>query len=142
MSHSTPQEITKWIRKTYQQSKDRVLIRTRHIEKDRIWRGISEYDVRKALEVGQVHSVRSRDNTVFWRGRDAEGRELELQCSMVNDGGKDTLIIQEAYQVRVGTAYDPAFDDDELKKRWLAEHPEYEELSDGKVQRKITVTKI
>lgn len=61
---------------------------------------------------------------------------------MVDEDGKDTLVIQDAYRVRVGTAYDPHMDDDQLKKSWLADHPEFEELPDGKVQRKISITQI
>ena len=142
MSDSKPKEISEWIRKTYRQTPERVLIRTRHIEKDRIWRDISENDVRKTLETGNVHSVRSSDKTIFWRGTDNTGREIELQCGIVSASGTDTLVIQEADRVRVGTAYDSSQDDKVLKKQWLDEHPEYEELPNGKVQRRITVTRI
>jgi hypothetical protein len=119
MSDSKPKEISDWIRKTYRQEPERVLIRTRHIEKDRVWRDITESDVRKVLETGNVHTVRSSDKTVFWRGADGAGRELELQCGIVSVNGADTLVVQEANLLRIGTAYDPHQDDVQIKKEWL-----------------------
>jgi hypothetical protein len=142
MSDSKPREISDWIRNTHRQAPERVLIRTRHIERDRIWRDINESDVRKVLASGSLHTVRSSDRTVFWRGIDSTGREIELQCGIVSASGADTLVVQEAKLLRIGTAYDPHQDDNKLKKEWLSEHPEYEELPNGKVQRRMTVTKI
>lgn len=134
------QQIDSWIRKAVG-TPAKILIRTKHIEKDRIWRDISEADVRKVLSNGRVHSVRSSDQTVFWRGADANDRELELQCSLMNVNGVDTLVVKDADKVRIGTAYQPDVEDEKLKEEWLKRNPAYEKAPGGKVQRRIIVTK-
>lgn len=50
--------------------------------------------------------------------------------------------VEDAFRVRVATAYDPNVDDDQLKAQWLRDHPEYEVGPGGKVQKRITVTKV
>lgn len=120
----------------------RVLIRTQHIEQDRMWREITEADIRKTLSSGKVENVRSDDLTIFWRGRDVDGRLLELQCALMDEDGNDTLIIQDAFVVRVGTAYEPRKDDARAKREWLKNHPDYEEASANRIRRKTSVTHI
>lgn len=142
MSGSKTATIGSWIHSTYKNTPERVWIRTRHIEKDRIWREISEADVRKVLSTGSVHSIRPGDNDILWRGTDSQGRILELQCSMVTQNGVDTLIVKDAETVRVGTAYRPGLDDEKVKQDWLKINPDYEVVAGGKVQRRIKITKI
>ena len=119
----------------------RIEIRQRHIEQDRRWREIGLADVRRALISGEAISIRSSDKTLFWQGKDTQGRTLELLCSLVTQNGKDTLVIKEAHTIRVGTAYEPGKEDEVLKKKWLNAHPEYELGPLGKVVRKITILK-
>lgn len=137
MKTSSLTELTQWIRRTFQKTPERVKIRTRHIEKDRIWREISEADVRKALGNGKVTSTRISDRTVFWRGKDIDGRELELQIGIENAAGTDVLVVRDAAICRVGTAYIPTQDDRLVKIEWLKNHPEYEELPDGSVKKRV-----
>lgn len=86
------------------------------------------------------------DLTIFWRGIDVNGRELELQCSLVTEGGNDTIVIKDAHSVRVGTAYDADSspeDEKKLKKKWLEENPDYEETLDKKgIQRRMKIEKV
>ncbi len=140
MSQASLGQYTTKIRELVQSAPERVFIRARHIEKDRIWREILESDVRKALENGKVERVRPGDLTLLWRGRDVDGRLLELQCALVNEDGNDTLVVQDAFQVRVGTAYEPGKDDAKIKKDWLKSHSDYEEAPGGGVRRKISVS--
>ena len=84
--------------------------------------------------------VRPEDLTLFWRGRDVEGRLLELLCSLVNIDGNDTLVVQEAFQVRVGTVYEPGKDDNKMKRNWLKSHPDFEDAPGGGVRRKILIS--
>ncbi len=142
MGASSLADYTTKIRELVSASPQRVLIHTRHIEQDRIWREISEADVRKVLSNGKVDSVRQEDLTVFWRGRDVDGRLIELQCALVNEEGADTLVVQDAFAARVGTAYEPRKDDAKARKEWLKAHPDYEEAPGDKVRRKISVTHI
>lgn len=75
---------------------------------------------------------------MIWRGKDTNEREIELLCSMVSINGVDTLFIKEAHSLRIGTAYDPKQNDEEVKNKWLKGHPDFELTPDGsKVQRKL-----
>ena len=131
-------QITIWIKNTIFSDLTKLRIQRKHIEQDRRWRNILFADVMAALKSGQVIQIRSSDQSVIWRGEDENRRVLELLCSMESVNGSDTLVIQEAYSFRVGTAYNPAEDDDRLKKEWLKIHSEYELAPDGKkVQRKL-----
>lgn len=140
MSQASLGQYTAKVRELVQSTPERVFIRARHIEKDRIWREILESDVRRVLENGKVERVRSEDLTVLWRGRDVDGRLLELQCALVNEDGNDTMIVRDAFLVRVGTAYEPGKDDGKLKKEWLKSHPDYEDAPGGGVRRKVSVS--
>lgn len=121
---------------------NKVWIRKRHIEKDHIWRQITESDVRVVLSNGKVTATRTADQTIFWQGSDVDGRIIELLCSLVNEKGVDTLVVQDAKQLKVGTAYEPGKDDEEVREEWLKQNPDYEKTPDGRgVQRKFTVTK-
>ncbi len=142
MNTSTHNELTKWVRAVYRKFPDRVLIRTKHIEKDNIWRDITEADVRRVLLNGKVTKIRQSDKSIFWRGTDSDGRLLELQLGLMNRDGEDILIVEEAIKCRVGTAYDPAQDDASVKKVWLNDHPDYEMLPDGKIKKKIKIFKV
>jgi len=79
--------------------------------------------------------------TLIWRGNDAQGRLIELLCSLITEDGVDTLLIKEAYSLRVGTAYQPGVNDEELKKTWLKLHPDYELGPGGKVEKKVVIIK-
>jgi hypothetical protein len=65
------------------------------------------------------------------------GRVLELLCSLVSIDGVDTLLIQEASALRVGTAYEPGIDDEEVKREWLMDNPEFELTENGEIKRKV-----
>ena len=135
-------QYTAKIRQFVQGAPERIFIRVHHIEKDRIWREITEEDVRRVLANGKVDRLRQDDLTLFWRGSDADGRLIELQCSLIDDSGEDTLVIVDAIELRVGTAYEPGKEDEKAKREWLKAHPDYEEGPGGKLQKKISVTRI
>lgn len=65
-----------------------------------------------------------------------QDRLLELLCSIVSIDGMDTLFIQDACFLRVGTAYEPGQDDEAIKQLWLKENPSYEATPDGVVRKK------
>ena len=120
----------------------KLFVRVRHIEQERMHREINRFHVEQVLDSGKVTLVRSVDNTILWRGLDVNGRELELMCSLLDQKGSETLIVNDAHNVKVGTAYDPALDDSKLLEEWLSQHEGYEKTPDGKgTQRKITVSK-
>jgi|GEM_PF-5642803 len=120
----------------------KVLVRVRHIEQERMHRQISRFHVEQVLLGGKVTLVRTADHTIVWRGKDVNGRELELMCSLLDENGEGTLVVKDAYNVKVGTAYDPAVEDKKLLHDWLSQHPEHEKTPDGKgTQRRIVVGK-
>ena len=130
------------IRDLYQSGK--LFIRHHHIEKERIYRGITLEHVDRVLKTGQVAELRESDSSVLWQGRDADGRLLELNCTLKDEDGEITVVVHEARIVIVGTAYDPSERDDEaLKAKWLADHPDYEDAGKRKgVQKKLVVTRV
>ena len=65
MSQASLGQYTAKLRELVQHAPERVLIRTRHIEKDRIWREIIESDVRRVLENGKVEKSSSRGLNAF-----------------------------------------------------------------------------
>ena len=65
-----------------------------------------------------------------------------LQCAFLNEEGADTLVVQDAFAARVGTAYELGKDDAKARKEWLKTHPDYEEAPGAKVRRKISITRI
>ena len=135
-------EYTAKIRQLIQETPERVFIRTRHIEQDRIWREISEADVRTVLGNGKVEGVRHEDLTVLWRGKDVDGRLIELQCALISEENEDTVVIKETIAVRVGTAYEPGRDDAKARRTWLKSHSDYEQAPGGRVRKKMSVTRI
>ncbi len=122
----------------------KLFIRNHHIEKERIYRGITLEHVDRVLSTGRVTEVRESDSSVLWQGRDADGRLLELNCTLKDEEGDVTVVVQEVRVVVVGTAYDPSeSDDDALKAKWLKEHPEYEDAGKRKgVQKKLIITRV
>ena len=115
-------------------------IRRHHIENERIYREIQAADVEIALKNGQFNRIRQETNNVFWRGQDVDGRQLELMLTLLEDDGEETLVIEDAKQVKVETAYEPGKDDKELLMEWLKNHSNYEEAKNGKgVRRKVEV---
>lgn len=135
-------ELTAIVRELNQSGK--VFIRHHHIEKERIYRGITLEHVERVLQTGHVSEVRESDSSVLWQGRDADGRLLELNCTLKNEDDEVTLVVQEARIVIVGTAYDPSEkDDDTLKAKWLQKHPEYEDAGKRKgVMKKLIISRI
>ena len=120
----------------------KLLIRVRHIEQERRHREINRFHVEQVLENGRVTLARS-DKTIVWRGVDVNGRELELMCAILDEKGNETLVIKEAHNFKVGTAYESNVDDQKLLDEWLATHQDYEKTLDGKgVQKKIDIENI
>ena len=111
-------------------------IRRHHIEEERKYREIQVKQVEYALFNGGIRRIRNKDKTIFWQGKDQDGRLLELQCSLVDDDVEDTLVLTDAYELRVGTAYPPGVDDDFLRNEWLKNNPDFELAKDGKKVRK------
>ncbi len=120
----------------------RLFIRHHHIETERIYRGITLANVDHALKTGRVVRFRDADSSVIWQGRDADGRTLELNCTLRNEDSENTIIVNEAWAVIVGTAYDPAVNDETLKAEWLKSHPDYEDAGKRRgVQKKVSITR-
>jgi hypothetical protein len=134
------QDYTQWVKKLIADDSKNIIVQQRHIEKDRIWREINLADIRRVL-VGVAFKIRTSDRTLIWRGKDSKGRLIELLCSLITQNGVDTLFIQEAHSLRVGTAYQPNINDEELKLNWLKSHPDYELGPGGKVVKKIILLK-
>ena len=121
----------------------KIFVRRDHIEKDRVYREITVDQVWRVLSNGQVSNVRNLDSSVHWQGHDENGRLIELNCTLRGDDGEIAIGVGDAQVVVIGTAYDPSLEDDVLKARWLAEHPEYEDAGKRKgVQKKVMVTRI
>ncbi len=115
-----------------------VLIRKRHIEIDRIWREITLEDIWSVLKNGKITRIRHSDFTLFWSGHDEESRTLELLCSLVTLDGTETLVINDAHYLKIGTAYSPDLNDDETLKKWLQNNPDYErDLKTKGVRKKV-----
>lgn len=120
----------------------KLFVRVRHIEQERRHREINRFHVEQVLASGKVTLARSADKTIVLRGLDVNGRELELLCSLLDDKGKETLVVREVHTVKVGTAYDPAVDDKKLLDEWLSQHSDYEKTPDGKgTQKRIMIEK-
>ena len=123
--------------------KNKLFIRKTHIENERKYREINLEHVQRVLKSGHVTAVRDNGSSVIWQGHDADGRLLELNCTLKNEGGEITVIVEEASTAIVGTAYDPSKDDDKLKADWLKDNDGFEDA--GKrfgVRKKITVTRV
>ena len=122
----------------------KLYIRSHHIEKERIYREISIEQVLRVIENGQVVQVRESDSSVIWQGRDVDGRCLELNCTLRDDDGEVTVVVNDVAEVIVGTAYDPKVrDDDAVKAVWLKSHSDYEDAGKRQgVRKKIVVTKV
>ena len=134
-------DVTHKIRELNQSGK--LFIRRHHIEKERIYRGITLEHIDRVLQTGQVKELRQSDSSVLWQGRDADGRLLELNCTLKSDDDEVTVVVHEASTVIVGTAYDPNERDDSLKAKWLKDHPDYEDAVKQKgVRKKIEVTRV
>ena len=135
---SKSKNITQLIKDWLQHEPERIRIRRHHIEDERIWREIVTQDIFDALERGKVTRIRESDSTLIWQGKDQSERLLELLCSLVSMEGVDTLFIQEASTLRVGTAYEPGVEDKQLKRQWLSDNPEFRITPDGIVRKKGT----
>ena len=125
-------EINAFVKNLLNHHPDRILIRSHHIEKERVWREIDTQDVRKVLMSGHCSQVRKNDAAIIWIGFDESSRKIELIGSLVDDEGGKTLFIKEAYSFRVGTAYDPRTNDEDLLSAWLIVNPEYELIDEVK----------
>ncbi len=118
------------------------LTRRHHIENERIYREIQIADVEMALKNGKCDRVKPDTNSVYWRGSDVDGRALELILTLLDEAGEETLVIEDARQVKVGTAYEPGEDDQKVMADWLKNNPNYERIENGKgVRRKVEVVR-
>ena len=126
------------IRKLYAAGK--VIIDRNHIEIDRAYRDIDANDVLKVLKTGRIVSIDAGSNAIFMRGKDLEGRELELICIPCDEDGERTLVIKEAVRCFVETAYEPGTKgeiDDETKAEWLKSNSvEWEDAGADGVKKK------
>ena len=129
-------KITQLVQGWLEDEPQRIRVRSYHIEQERIWRDIVTQDVLDALKDGKVMRIRESDSTLIWQGQDQSDRNLELLCSLVSIQGVDTLFIQEASALRIGTAYEVNVDDEQLKQEWLQDNPDYELTSDGMVRKR------
>lgn len=115
-------------------SQGRIRIAVRHIEVDRIWREIRLAHVEQVLSGGHVYSFAGQ--TIKYRGRDADGRLIELLCYLKDESGLETLVVEDAVRGVANTAYVPGTDDQELIDAWLPDNPEYEQVGPKNVRRK------
>lgn len=112
-----------------------IRIAVRHIEVDRIWREIRLAHVEQVILVGHVQSFAGQ--TIKYRGKDADGRLIELLCYLKDESGLETLVVEEATTGHANTAYVPGSDDQELIDEWLSDNPDYKQVGPKKVQRKL-----
>lgn len=144
MNPSAPKDLTERI--TALDEAGALTFKDRHIEVDRIYRGITMAHVRQAIANGAVTHVRMSDKSVFWQGKDLDGRVIEINITLKDEKNNIVVGVSEAKVAKGGTAYDPKISDAEDKKMmadYLSANPDWEERPDKKgVQRKLTVVRV
>lgn len=143
MTTKTLGAYTHRIRDLHGKHPERVLINVHHIENERRYRQITVADITKALRIGKVVQIRDSEQTIVWEGIVLDGRTIRLFCSLLDADGEETLVIEDTSSLEVASAFQPRIDDDNLKKKWLEENPDYEDAGKRNgVRKKIAVTKV
>ena len=86
-----------------------------------------------------VAELRDETHTVVWRGKDRDGRLLELLITLYSENDEETCDADEVKKFLVGTAYEPSKDDDLMRMQWLKGNPDWEEGPRQTARKKVVV---